>query len=247
MTEIKPITRLPVGEVPERVLVVGDPARVALATTRLDDPRELASNREYVTWVGGYRGTTVGVMSHGVGSAGAAACFEELISAGATRLIRAGTAGGLQAEVADGDLVVATGAIRDDGITRGLVPPEFPAVADHRIVSVLLAAARTDADVSGPDTHAGVVLTSDVFYPHGVLGSNLELWQRAGAIAVEMECSALFVVSALHHIAAGAILTIDGNPLATGDSTMDGYDPDRQVVSAAVESMIDIALRALID
>jgi len=230
------------GQVPERVLVVGDPARVALVAQRLDEPRELSANREYVAWVGGYRGTTVGVMSHGVGTSGAGACFEELISAGATRMIRAGTAGGLQADVADGDLVVATGAIRDDGITRGLVPPEFPAVADHRVVSALLAAAEQTTSTS----HLGVVLTSDVFYPHDVLGSNLKLWQRAGAKAVEMECSALFIISALHGIAAGAILAIDGNPLAAGDSTMDGYDPDRTVVSTAIDSMIDIALQALV-
>src|SRR3712207_6918346 len=44
-------------------------------------------------------------------------------------------------------------------------------------------------------------------------GSDLALWQRAGVVAVEMECSALFVTAALHGAAAGALLTVDGNPL----------------------------------
>ncbi len=246
MPAIQPITKLPVGRVPGRVLVVGDPARVDLVTRRLENARELASSREYVTWIGDYEGTTVAVTSHGVGTSGAAVCFEELIRAGATRLVRAGTAGGLQPEVTDGDLVVATGAIRDDGVTRGLVPPEYPAVADHGVVVALLDAADRSPGNTMRSTHAGVVLSSDVFYHHDVLGSNLDLWQRAGAVAVEMECSALFVVAALHGAEAGAILAIDGNPLEASDASMDGYDPDRLVVSQAVDSMLDVALQALV-
>lgn len=246
MPTFQPITKLPVGRVPARVLVVGDPTRVALVARRLDNARQLASSREYITWIGGYEGTTVAVTSHGVGTSGAAVCFEELIRAGATRLVRAGTAGGLQPEVTDGDLVVATGAIRDDGVTRGLVPPEYPAVADHGVVAALLGGADRSPGDATRSTHVGVVLSSDVFYHHTVLGSNLELWQRAGAVAVEMECSALFVVAALHGVEAGAILAIDGNPLEADDASMDGYDPDRVVVTQAVDSMIDIALRALV-
>ena len=58
------------------------------------------------------------------------------------------------------------------------------------------------------------MLTSDLFYPHEVLGSDLEMWQRTGVVAVEMEVAALLVTAALHGAAAGAILAVDGNPLA---------------------------------
>ncbi len=240
MTGTTPITNLPIGGVPGRVLVVGDPARVTLVVARLDNAQLLASNREYVTWTGELRGTRVAVSSHGVGTAGAAIGFEELITAGASRIIRAGTAGGLQPDVKDGDLVIATGAVRDDGVTRGLVPPEFPAVADHRVVSALC----TAANASSPRT--GVVLTSDVFYPHTVLGSNLEFWKNSGAIAVEMECAALFVIAALRNVKAGAILAIDGNPLTADDESMAEYDPNRGVVTTAVDTMVDVALDALV-
>jgi uridine phosphorylase len=88
----------------------------------------------------------------------------------------------------------------------------------------------------------GVVLTSDLFYPHPVLGGDLELWQRAGAVAVEMECAALFVTASLHGVEAGAILAVDGNPLLSRDDDMSGYDPHRSIVDDAVEAMIGVAL-----
>ncbi len=240
--DVMPILGIRAGDVPERVLVVGDPSRAARVAQVLDDAEELAYNREYVTFGGTHNGERVGVVSHGVGAAGATVCFEELCRAGAKRLIRAGTAGGMQSHVTDGTLVVATGAVRDEGVTQRLVPLGFPATADHDVVTSLRrAAADTTASVV-----EGVVLTSALFYPHPVLGSDLEQWQQAGVVAVEMECAALFVTAALHGVAAGAILAVDGNPLADDDADMSGYDPHREIVIEAVDTMIRIALDALV-
>ena len=244
---VSPDTRLPIlgvraGDLPARALVVGDPARAERAAARLEGARELARTREYVTFVGAHRESEVAVVSHGVGSAGAAVCFEELYRAGAELVIRAGTAGGMQPHVLDGHLVVATAAVRADGYTQYVVPPEFPAVADHRCVERLLAI----GGAGGVELHSGVVLTLAPFYPHDVLGSSLSMWQEAGVVAVEMEAAALFVIASLHRSAAGAILAIDGNPLIEKDDTMEGYNPNRPVVHNAVEAMIGIALDALV-
>ena len=156
-------------------------------------------------------------------------------------MIRVGTAGGLQPSVQDGDHVIVTGAVRDDGFTAGLVPLGFPALASRRVTTALVDAA---ADRSSR-FHEGVALTSAVMYPHQVLGSNLELWQRAGVMAVEQECSSLFVIASLHGADAGSILTIDGNPLADDDTDMSGYDPHRASVTEAVDIAAEIALDAL--
>lgn len=236
-TSVLPILGVPGDALPARVITVGDPRRAERAANLLDDASLLAHRREYAIWVGSHRGVEVAVVSHGVGAAGAGVCFEELCRAGVQRIVRAGTAGGLQPEVGDGDLVVATAGVRDDGLTDGLVPAAFPAVADRAVTAALVAGA--------PDAHEGIVLTSAVFYPHDVFGSNLATWQRAGVVAVEMEVAALFVIASLHDVAAGAILAIDGNPLATGDAAMAGYDPDRDVVADAVTRMLAIALDAV--
>lgn len=240
--DVLPLARVRVGDLARRVLVVGDPGRVAKAATLLDDARQVGANREYVTYTGSFDGTPVSVASHGVGAAGAAVSFEELCRGGAERVIRAGTAGGLQPEVRDGSLVIATAAVREEGVTRHLVPLSYPAVADADVVTAL----RDRAASGDLEVHSGVVLTSDCFYPLPVLGVDHELWQRAGCVAVEMEMAALLVIAAQHGVPAGGILAIDGNPLAEQDADMSGYQPFRQVVDRAVDAALDVALRALV-
>lgn len=243
-SDIQPITRIDPADLAERVVVVGDPARVRIIAALTDDAREIAANREYLSMTGSYRGVPVSVVSHGVGAAGAAVCFTELCRAGARRIVRAGTAGGLKPEVTDGHIVVATGAVRDEGITPHLAPLGFPAVTDPHLTLALLDAV---ADQVGEPVaaHAGIVLTSDVFYPGPALPSQLQLWADAGCTAVEMELAALLVIATQHGAAAGGVLAIDGNPLAADDAAMDGYDPFRDVVDRAVAAAATAALRAV--
>jgi uridine phosphorylase len=233
-----PNLRVRAGDVPERILVVGDPFRATRVAELLDDVREISRNREYVVYGGTHHGETVGVASHGVGSAGAGVCFEELCRGGAKRLVRAGTAGGLQPDVVDGDLVVVRAAVRDEGLTSKIVPAGFPAVASVEMIQSL----RAGTASRGARTAEGIVLTSDIFYPYQVLGDDLAMWSKAGCVAVEMECSALFVIGAMHGIETGAILTVDGNPLAEHTGDMSDYDPHRPIVDDAVATMLAVGL-----
>ena len=155
MADRTSVLRVDPDEMPERVLVMGDPARAELASRRLEGRRPLGSFREYVTYGGTHRGVEVAVTSHGVGSPGAVIAFEELSRAGVRRIIRTGTCGGLAAEVQDGDLVIVTGAIRADGVTDAMVPTPFPALASVDLVTAIRrAVASTDHR-----SHEGVVLT----------------------------------------------------------------------------------------
>lgn len=242
MTGMLTLLGVPAADVAERVLVVGDPDRAARAAELLDGARLAGRNREYVTFTGSYRGVPVSVTSHGVGSAGAAICFEELCRAGVSVLVRAGTAGGLPERVRDGSLVVATAAVREDGVTPRLVPPSYPAVADAGIVRGL----AERAAATGLDVHTGIVLTSDLFYPQQVLGPDLPLWHRAGCVAVEMELATLLVIASLHGARAGGILAVDGNPMAAQDTDMAGYQPFRDVVRTAVDAALSVALDVLV-
>ena len=236
-----PVLNVASDDIPERMLVVGDPERARRAAARLQDPLEIGNFREYVTLVGKHRGVEVGVVSHGVGAAGAGVCFDELFQAGVKRVIRAGSCGGMQDHVTDGHLVIVTAAVRNEGFTSQLVPDGYPAFSSPDVVTALRRAAS-----GGENIHEGITLTNAAFYTHDILGSNLPLWQKAGVTAVEMECAALFVMAGLRGREAGAILTVDGNPLVERDEEMTGYNPHRQVVREAVGRMIGIAWDALI-
>lgn len=237
MSQALPHLLLKPGDLPEFVLVPGDPKRAEKIAESLDGATRLAANREYHTYRGTFRGIDVAVTSAGVGAAGAAIAYEEAIRAGARALIRVGTAGSLCDEIVPGDLVVLIGAARGEGVSRQLVPPEMPAIADPDVTAALWAACQADRGRA----HRGIGLTVDAFY-RGVLDLGFEACAAAGAVCVEMECSALFVVGTMRRIRTGAVIAIDGDArsAASGD-----HDPHRDLVRSAVDREIRIALDAV--
>ncbi len=236
LTKQLPNLKVTSDRLPERVLVCGDPGRAKIIADLLDNPVQLAQNREYHTYSGCWNGKQVAVVSHGVGAPGAAVCFEELIMGGVQNIIRVGTAGSYQKEVTPGSLVVSTAAVSCDGLTKQIVPPGFPAVADRKIVEALMSAAGNDIPIK-----EGITLTLDAFYS-GVLEFPHQLYKKAGVVAVDMENSALFVIAALKGVQAGAILAIDGYADA---ELREEYNPHNDLVSEAVEAEMKIALDAI--
>lgn len=241
MSEQLPVLKTSAAKIPPLLLAVGDPQRVDLVAAKLSKVQAISHNREYRLLKGMHEGREIGVVSHGVGSPGAGVCFEELCRSGAKRIIRAGSAGGLQPEVTAGDLMIATAAVREDGLSPKLVPLSYPALVPADVLLDL----RASAEKLGYACREGLVLTSDLFYPHEVLGSDLPLWQRAGVAAVEMELATLLVIAGLHGVQAGAVLAVDGNPLAQDEGSMESYDPHNLLVQEAVDRSIDIALGTL--
>lgn len=225
-------------DLPPFAIVCGDPRRAELISRKLANVKELAFAREYRTFVGEFDGVKLAVVSHGVGSPGAAVCFEELIRGGVQTLIRVGTAGSYSADHPAGSLVVSTAAVRAEGLTHQLVPDGYPAVADSAVVQALYETALESEGI----VKKGITVTLDVFFS-GVVEVPHKQYKQAGVIAVEMEIAALYVVASLRGARAGAILALDG--YADSDLASE-YDPHTDVVSRAVEREIDTALRAVV-
>ncbi|RJX41347.1 purine-nucleoside phosphorylase [Paenibacillus pinisoli] len=233
-----PILQVNSEDLPPYAIVCGDPRRAEAISTKLTNAAELAFAREYRTFVGEYNGVKLAVVSHGVGSAGAAVCFEELIRGGVTTLIRVGTAGSYSADHPAGSLIVSTAAVRAEGLTKQLVPDGFPAVADSAIVDALFETAKESEGI----VKKGITVTLDVFF-NGVVEVPHKQFKAAGALAVEMEIAALYIVATLRGARAGAILALDG--YADSDLAAD-YDPHTDVVANAVEREIVTALGAIV-
>lgn len=241
MSEL-PITGLPVGRVSPAVIVCGDPFRAERIAGLLENAALLSDRREYRAYQGRYQDEAVTVCSHGVGAPGAAAAFEELIVAGAKRIIRVGTCGGLQPDIDAGQLVIAQAAVQNTGYGRELVPDGFPAVADFDLTLAL----RQAATGHDQPVQTGIVLTRDLFY-RGIGGPaavDYSVMSVAGALAVEMECAALFLIGSLRRVSTAAILVADGNVLEAVES-VETYQPGRPVVQQAVGVASRIALTAL--
>jgi len=236
-----PCLLVPRGSISPYVLTVGDPDRAVEIGRRLDGGRELGRYREYVTWQGRWNGVDVTVTSHGVGGAGAAVAFEELALGGARTVIRLGTAGSALDAIGSGDLLIATGAIREDGVSQQLLPLSYPAISDLAVTQALIEAADAHPGVR---FGTGVVMTKAAFYP-GALPDERAVWSQTPLVGYEMELAALLVVAALRRLRAGGIFTVDGNPSEGDPEDARLYNPHRDVVREGKERMIEVGLDAI--
>jgi uridine phosphorylase len=240
--KILPLTGLTVGGISPNVIVCGDPARATKIAETLKDASLLSDQREYRSYSGHYNDLPITVCSHGIGAPGAAIAFEELIIAGARRLVRVGTCGGLQPGIIGGDLVIAYAAVQNTGYVREVAPEGYPAVADPHLATAL----QRTAGKNALDTYFGLVLTRDAFFS-GVQAAHIpdyKIMSEANVLAVEMECTALFTVGLLRSVSTAAILAVDGNVLDEEEG-VDTYQPHRDSVTRAVDAAIQIAAQTL--
>lgn len=200
------------GDVGRYVLLPGDPGRVPLIASFLDEAEEVAHNRELRTFTGTLDGVPVSVTSTGIGGPSTAIAVEELTRIGADTFIRVGTSGLMQPDfMRSGDLVVVTGAVRDEGTGSEYMPLAFPALADLDVVACLRQACRD----RGVRHHTGLSHTQDSFFAgmrtaEMPLATKLQAEQRAwvagGVLCWEMEAAALYVVSRVLGTRAGGIM-----------------------------------------
>ena len=207
------------GDVAGFVLLPGDPGRAAVIAEQLDDARHVATSREFTTFTGRVGDVGVTVTSTGIGGPSTAIALEELAQLGAHTFLRIGTCGAMQPDVHVGDVIVASGAVRDEGTSRQYAPLEYPATASPETVHALRQAALD----RGFDHHVGVVHTTDSFYaqhepermPIGAeLANRHATYQRLGVLCSEMETATVLVVGGgVLGRRAGSVLAVGGNRL----------------------------------
>lgn len=204
-------------EVGRYVILPGDPGRVPKIAALLENPVQIACNREYNVYTGYLCGEKVTVCSTGIGGPSAAIAVEELVKCGADTFIRVGTSGGMKIDVSGGDLVVALAAVRGEGTTKEYLTPDYPAAADFQVVKALSEACEKCCDDKiGNKFHVGVVHSKDSFYgevePENSpvsqnVASRWESYLKCGCLTSEMECAAVFAVGLARGVRCGAILT----------------------------------------
>ena len=218
------------------VLLPGDPGRVATIAALWDEARHVATNREYVTYTGIYRGAPISCTSTGIGAPSTSIAMEELARCGATTFLRVGTCGTFLDEVAIGDMAIFDSAMRLDGASHGYAPPEFPAVADHEVVAASIAASTE----LGFAHHVGTTRSSDTFYarhprPGASFGEFWQSWwrdhnedmQHLNVLGAEMETSVIFVLARIWGLRAGGLAVVIDNVLEAR-GTFDSIDADGQ-------------------
>jgi uridine phosphorylase len=234
------------GDIAPTVLIPGDPGRVKVFAELMDEAHKVAEKREYITYTGKKDGVAISCTSTGLGCPPTAIGVEELIRIGAKNIIRIGTCGALQPYLKPGHMIIATGAVRGEHTSEEFISMEYPAVADYRVVRALV----DGCEKLGIPYHLGIIRTHDAYYMEspqaiGDYMKRIQPWMDMGVLALENESSTLFVISGMHGIRAGTILT-SGNPIYTPNADDCDWDSHiRKMVQAAIEAAKLLSERGL--
>ena len=222
------------GDIAETVLMPGDPYRAKWAAeTFLKDAVCVNQVRGMLGFTGTWNGHRVTIQGSGMGMPSLSIYANELIrDYGAQTLIRIGSCGGMQDDVAVRDVILAMTASTVSTPSRGIFRElSFAPCADYG----LLAAAATAAKDLGVRTHVGGIYSSDVFYDERPdLTAEME---RHGVLGVEMEAAELYILAARYKRRALAVLTVSDH-LKTHEA-LPSEDRER-----SFGDMVEIALRA---
>ena len=233
------------GDVGEYCILPGDPGRCRKIAELLEEPEYVSTNREYEIWNGRLGNKHVTVCSTGIGGPSTAIAVEELVACGAKTLIRVGTCGGISLDVKCGDVVIASGAVRQDGTSREYAPIEFPAVPDIYTTAAMCGAAKS----LGYNLHVGVVQSKDSFYGQhsparmptaSDLQEKWEAWKRLGVLASEMEASTLFTVGAALGVKTAACFHVVWNQERANaglDTAADESHNTEKAIKVAIEAI----------
>lgn len=226
------------GQVAPLVLMPGDPLRARwIAETFLDDAECYTEVRGMLGYTGTYRGQPVSVQGSGMGLPSLSIYAHELFTEyDVASIVRVGSCGALSPELELRDIVIASGACTDSSMNRirfeGL---DYAPVADYGLLRAAHdAAVAKDLPVR---TKVGLLFSSDSFYsPRPELAARMAEY---GALAVEMEASALYTIAARFGRRALAVCTVS-------DHILTGAETTSQEREQTFGHMVEIALEAML-
>ncbi|MEM8815275.1 MAG: hypothetical protein AAGE85_05580 [Pseudomonadota bacterium] len=185
-------------QIAERVILLGNPARVRRLGRHLQDVEFLPVKRGLETATGYYGDTPITLSAFGMGAPIAAIALHELADLGASVFLRFGTAIALP-PARIGEFLIANSALRKEGTSGAYAPDDYPAVADETLTAALIAAAKAQTN----PFRVGKFASYDGFYRDmfAIDEASRERVRRNYAalaaddvIAVDMETSAILTV-----------------------------------------------------
>ncbi len=225
------------GQIAKVVLMPGDPLRAKFISENfLEDAVCFTSVRGMLGYTGEYKGHQVSVMGHGMGMPSVGIYSYELYAFyGVEKIIRIGSAGGMDPRLDLGDIVIAQGACTDSNFAAQYeLPGTFAPIADYDMLSTAVSLARE----RGYKHLVGNVLSSDVFYVPNPQRS--AKWLTMGILCAEMECAALYMNAAYLKKKALGLLTIsdllsDPNRAMTAEERQTKF---KEMMELALETTI---------
>lgn len=237
------------GDISDIVLMPGDPGRVKMFGEFLDNFKIIAQNREYTLGVGDYKGVKITVCSTGIGGPSTEIAVVELAELGAKCMIRVGGTGVMKKEIACGDLVVNTAAVRRGGASIFYAPAEYPAAASYQVTTALIEACRQN----GKQSWTGIAASIGSFFAgqgRPAAGMDFctydvcEYYKKLGVLNMEMECETIMTIGSLLGVMTGSICAVHAN--RETDQWLTDFEPaQRDMCRCALDACVIIKERYL--
>jgi uridine phosphorylase len=147
-----------------------------------------------------YQNRRLSFFHPGIGAPLASCMLEEVIAFGCKKFIACGGCGVLVKDISVGDLIVVSGAIRDEGVSYHYLPPDKEITANEAAVRALTALLSE----RNLPFHLGKTWTTDAPYretPH-----KISRRKEDGCLSVEMECAGMMAVAQFRKVIFGQIL-----------------------------------------
>jgi len=212
----------------------GDPAEIL--SHRLENPVLAGRSGMFTTYSGTYKGANISIVSGGSGSPEAELILVEFMHyTRANTFIRLGGGAALNEKMHSGDVVIASGVVRDEGMSQSYVTPSFPAVCSYELVMALAKAAED----LGVRYHIGVGRSCDsehvgcgrpsvggYFQPRHT--EIIDYYNRAGVLYWDRESSGIVSLCTLFGRRGGAVVSVDNN-LVTNEAFIAGDGQDHAI------------------
>ena len=147
-----------------------------------------------------HNGKRLAFYHPGIGASLSSAILEEVIAFGCKKFIACGGSGVLAQEIAVGNLIVVSAAIRDEGVSYHYLPPDREVLANPRGMNALIEA----LDKRGIPYHTGKTWTTDA--PYRETPNKIAKRKEEGCLTVEMECAGMMAVAQFRDVILGQVL-----------------------------------------
>ena len=199
-----------------------DPARIA--ANSMENAKLIGQSGMFTSYSGWYKGARITAVSGGSGSPEMELIMYDFLEfTDASTFLRVGGSGGYGDYVHPGDIVIASGAVRGEGMTKAYIDTAYPATSHYEVVCAAVQA----AEGIGCPYHVGVTVSSDSDYVGGgrpSVGGYLQphnaeyagIYNRAGCLNGDRESAAIITLSALFGRRGGSICSVSDN-ICTGE------------------------------
>ncbi len=177
--------------------------------------REITRNSFFTVLIGEYDDTEILVCSTGSGAADTEVVMMDLMQyAGVDTFLRIGTSGTQREDVEVGDIIISSGAVRDEGLTKEYIAPQFPAIASYELMLPMIETAQKHR----LRHRVGITRSNDAIYcgqGRPVMGylpytqeQIVKYWVDAGILNVERETSTILTLAELFHARGGSVCVV---------------------------------------